>query len=66
MEKGDPGEVYTVGGKLLVRLLASNRELMGPALIKYVRDKCAAEAEKVPNGEAHPVAANGVVVGKQK
>lgn len=34
-------------GRVFIRLLASNRELTGSALIKYVREKCTSKTHKV-------------------
>jgi len=41
VKEGKKGEIYTTcDGRVFIRLSASNRELIGPALIKYVKEKC--------------------------
>lgn len=41
VKEGKKGETYTTyDGRVFIRLSASNRELIGPALIKYVKEKC--------------------------
>jgi len=41
VKEGKKGETYsTYDGRVFIRLSASNRELIGSALIKYVKEKC--------------------------
>ena len=40
VREGNKGEIYTThDGKVFIRLSASNRELVGSALVKYVKEK---------------------------
>ena len=50
VERSDPTETYTTADeKVFIRLSASNRELVGSALIKYVRGKCLVKSPPAPS-----------------
>jgi len=50
IKRGFQTETYSLSdGRVFIRLLASNRELTGSALIKYVREKCIFQTLSTPN-----------------